>query len=114
MAPRVIFLVSDTGGGHRASAEAVEKARGLVYRYNWLIKPMPRTYGLVFHGTDNRLAIRAAVRAFGRQLRPGINRSVGPEPPAGIVSFHPLTNHVTVEVLDRLKLEIPFVTGITD
>ena len=139
MAPRVIFLVSDTGGGHRASAEAVEKAielaypgrfqidtidpfvegsrpfiRWLVYRYTWLIKHMPRTYGLVFHGTDNRMAIRAAVRTFGRQLRPGINRSVGPEPPAGIVSFHPLTNHVTVEVLDRLKLEIPFVTVITD
>jgi 1,2-diacylglycerol 3-beta-galactosyltransferase len=139
MAPRVIFLVSDTGGGHRASAEAVEKAmelgypgrfqidtidpfvegsrpllRWLVYRYTWLIKHMPRTYGLVFHSTDNRMAIRAAVRTFGRQLRPGINRSVGAEPPAGIVSFHPLTNHVTVEVLDKLKLDIPFVTVITD
>src|ERR1700682_2121782 len=139
MAPRVIFLVSDTGGGHRASAEAVEKAmqlqypgrfqidtidpfiegsrpllRWLVYRYTWLIKHMPRTYGLVFHGTDNRMAIRAAVRTFGRQLRPGIDRSVGVEPPAGIVSFHPLTNHVTVEVLDKLKLAIPFVTVITD
>src|ERR1700694_3041430 len=99
MAPRVIFLVSDTGGGHRASASAVEKAmelaypgrfkidtidpfvegsrplvRWLVYRYNWLIKHMPRTYGLVFHGTDNRIAIKAAVGTFGRQLRPGIAR----------------------------------------
>jgi 1,2-diacylglycerol 3-beta-galactosyltransferase len=139
MAPRVIFLVSDTGGGHRASAEAVQKAmelgypgrfeidtidpfvegsrpllRWLVYRYTWLIKHMPRTYGLVFHSTDNRMAIRAAIRTFGRQLRPGINRSFGTEPPAGIVSFHPLTNHVTVEVLDKLKLDIPFVTVITD
>jgi 1,2-diacylglycerol 3-beta-galactosyltransferase len=139
MAPRVIFLVSDTGGGHRASAEAVQKAmelgypglfqidtidpfvegsrpllRWLVYRYTWLIKHMPRTYGLVFHSTDNRMAIRAAIRTFGRQLRPGINRSFGAEPPAGIVSFHPLTNHVTVEVLDKLKLDIPFVTVITD
>ena len=139
MAPRVIFLVSDTGGGHRASAEAVEKAielhypgrfdidtidpfvegsrplvRWLVYRYNWVIKHMPRTYGLLFHGTDNRVMIKAAVRSFGRQLRPGINRSVGDDPPAAIVSFHPLTNHVTIEVLDKLGLNIPFVTVITD
>ena len=139
MAPRIIFLFSDTGGGHRASANAVASAmeseypgrfeidmidpfvegsspfiRWLVYRYNWVIKHMPRTYGLLFHSTDNRVMIRAAVRTLGRQLRPGIKRGVGDHPPAGIVSFHPLTNHVTVETLDRLDLDIPFVTVITD
>jgi 1,2-diacylglycerol 3-beta-galactosyltransferase len=139
MAPRIIFLFSDTGGGHRASANAVASAmeteyprrfeiemidpfvagsrpllRWLVYRYNWVIKHMPRTYGLLFHSTDNRVMIRAAVRTLGRQLRPGIQRGVGDVPPAGIVSFHPLTNHVTVETLERLKLDIPFVTVITD
>jgi 1,2-diacylglycerol 3-beta-galactosyltransferase len=139
MAPRIIFLFSDTGGGHRASANAVASAmqsaypgrfeidmidpfvagsrpllRWLIYRYNWVIKHMPRTYGLLFHSFDNRLMIRAAVRTFGRQLSPGIKRGVGDLPPAGIVSFHPLTNHVTVETLDRLNLDIPFVTVITD
>jgi 1,2-diacylglycerol 3-beta-galactosyltransferase len=88
--------------------------RWLVYRYNWVIKHMPRTYGLLFHTTDNRLMIKAAVRTFGRQLRPGIRRGVGDQPPAGIVSFHPLTNHVTVETLEQLNLHIPFVTVITD
>jgi 1,2-diacylglycerol 3-beta-galactosyltransferase len=139
MRPRLIFLFSDTGGGHRAAAEAVSRAmetaypgrfdidlidpfvqggrplvRWLVYRYSWLIKHMPKTYGLVFHGTDNRMAVRAAVRSFGRQLRPGINRSVEERPPAAIVSFHPLTNHVTIQVLDQLGLDVPFVTVITD
>jgi 1,2-diacylglycerol 3-beta-galactosyltransferase len=75
---------------------------------------MPKTYGLVFHGTDNRMAVRAAVRSFGRQLLPGINRSVEERPPAAIVSFHPLTNHVTIQVLDKLGLDVPFVTVITD
>ena len=139
MRPRLIFLFSDTGGGHRASAEAVARAmemeypdrfeidlidpfvqggrplvRWLVYRYSWVIKHLPRFYGLLFHGTDNRMMVKAAVRSFGRQLRPGINRSFGDNPPAGIVSFHPLTNHVTIQVLDRLGLDIPFVTVITD
>src|SRR5579859_4478778 len=139
MAPRIIFLFSDTGGGHRASANAVVAAmeaeypgrfeielidpfvagsrpflRWAVYRYNWVIKHMPRTYGLLFHTTDNRVMIRAAIRTLGRQLRPGITRGVGDSPPAGIVSFHPLTNHVTVETLNKLGLDIPFVTVITD
>jgi 1,2-diacylglycerol 3-beta-galactosyltransferase len=60
------------------------------------------------------VVIKAAVRTLGRQLRPGIKRGVGDQPPAGIVSFHPLTNHVTVETLDQLNLDIPFVTVITD
>jgi 1,2-diacylglycerol 3-beta-galactosyltransferase len=141
MRPRLIFLFSDTGGGHRASAEAVARAmeleypgrfeidmidpfvqgsrpliRWLVYRYSWVIKHLPKIYGLVFHGTDNRMMVRAAIRSFGRQVRPGINRGVGDgdTPPAGIVSFHPLTNHVTIQVLDKLGLDIPFVTVITD
>jgi 1,2-diacylglycerol 3-beta-galactosyltransferase len=139
MRPRLIFFFSDTGGGHRASAEAVSRAmdmkypgrfeiemidpfvqgsgplvRWLVYRYSWVIRHLPKVYGMLFHGTDNRMMVRAAVRSFGRQVRPGINRSVGDKPPAAIVSFHPLTNHVTLEVLDKLGLDIPFVTVITD
>src|SRR5258708_348032 len=139
MPPRIIFLFADTGGGHRASANAVAAAmqaqypgrfeiemidpfvagsrpflRWAVYRYNWVIKHMPRTYGLLFHTTDNRVMIKAAIRTLGRHLRPGIARGVGDLPPTGIVSFHPLTNHVTVETLDRLGLDIPFVTVITD
>ncbi len=88
--------------------------RWAVYRYNWIIKHMPRTYGLLFHSTDNRVMIRAAIQTLGRQLRPGIARGVGDRPPAGIVSFHPLTNHVTIETLEKLGLDIPFVTVITD
>jgi 1,2-diacylglycerol 3-beta-galactosyltransferase len=88
--------------------------RWLVYRYGWVIKHLPKLYGVLFHGTDNRMMVRAAIKSFGRQLRPGINQSVGESPPAGIVSFHPLTNHVTIEVLDKLGLDIPFVTVITD
>src|SRR5258708_24199011 len=97
MPPRIIFLFSDTGGGHRASANAVAAAmqaqypgrfeiemidpfvagsrpflRWAVYRYNWVIKHMPRTYGLLFTTTDNRLMMRTAIRTHARQLRHGI------------------------------------------
>ncbi|MEA2646644.1 MAG: hypothetical protein QOE92_1727 [Chloroflexota bacterium] len=139
MAPRILFLFSDQGAGHRASATAVARAmdleypdrfdiqlldpfvsgshpflRWVVYRYNWLIKHMPRTYGLVFHGTDNRAMMRTALRIFGRQFRPGIRENLSREQPRGVVSFHPLTNHLVVEAIEKLRLDVPFITVITD
>src|SRR5205807_983896 len=106
MAPRILFLFSDQGAGHRASATAVMRAmeleypgrfdvqlldpfidgsrpflRWVVYRYNWLIKHMPRTYGLIFHGTDNRAMTLAAIRMFGRQFRPGIRKALADQQP---------------------------------
>jgi 1,2-diacylglycerol 3-beta-galactosyltransferase len=88
--------------------------RWLVYRYNWLIKHMPRTYGLIFHGTDNRAMTRAAIKLFGNQFRPGIRRKLSDARPAGVVSFHPLTNHLVVEAIEKLALDVPFITVITD
>ncbi|MEA2682028.1 MAG: hypothetical protein QOK05_356 [Chloroflexota bacterium] len=139
MGPRILFLFSDTGGGHRASANAVARALELeypghfdvqlvdpfvqgggpllgwiVYRYNFMLKHLPRTYGFIFHATNNRAIMRLAIRVFGRQVRPGIRRHLEELDPDGIVSFHPLTNHVTVEVMDQVGLKVPFITVVTD
>jgi 1,2-diacylglycerol 3-beta-galactosyltransferase len=139
MQPRILFLFSDTGGGHRASANAVARALELeypghfdvqlvdpfvqgggpllgwiVYRYNFMLKHLPRTYGFIFHMTNNRAIMRLAIRIFGRQVRPGLRRHIDDMKPDGVVSFHPLTNHVTIEVLDELGLKVPFITVVTD
>lgn len=139
MALRLLFLFSDTGGGHRASASAVAHALELeypghfevqlldpfvhgggpilgwiVYRYNFMLKHLPRTYGFLFHATNNRAVMRFVIRVFGRQVRPGIRRHLEEMKPDGIVSFHPLTNHVTVEVMDEIGLLVPFITVVTD
>lgn len=140
MAPRILFLFSDQGAGHRASATAVKTAMEqeypgrfdielvdpfaggsskpllswLVYRYNWLIKHMPRTYGMIFHGTDNRAMSRTAIRLFGNQFRPGMRQRLNEARPAGVVSFHPLTNHMVLEAIQKVGLDVPFITVITD
>ncbi|HEY8740665.1 MAG TPA: glycosyltransferase [Candidatus Dormibacteraeota bacterium] len=139
MAPRILFLFSDTGGGHRASANAVNRALELeypgrfevelldpfvqgggpllgwiVYRYNFMLKHLPRTYGFIFHATNNRAVMRLAIRMFGHQVRPGMKQRIQEMRPEGIVSFHPLTNHVTVEVMDEVGLKAPFITVVTD
>lgn len=139
MGPRILFLFSDTGGGHRASANAIAGALELeypghfdvqlvdpfvqgsgpllgwiVYRYNFMLRYLPRTYGFLFHLTNNRAVTRFAIRLFGRQVRPGIKHHVQEMNPDGIVSFHPLTNHVTVDVMGEIGLNVPFITVVTD
>jgi len=139
MAHRIVFLFSDTGGGHRASANAVARALELeypggfevqlldpflkggrpllgwiVYRYNFMLKHLPRTYGLLFHLTDHGAVMRFVIRLFGRQVRPGLRQNLEELKPEGIVSFHPLTNHVTVAVMDEIGLQVPFITVVTD
>ena len=139
MAPRIVFLFSDTGGGHRASATAVMKAmeleypgrfdvelvdpfvqggrpfvRWLVYRYNFMLKHLPKTYGLVFHLTDNRAMMRATIRLFGKGLRLSVRNYLEEHRPDAVVSFHPLTNHITVEEMAEMGLMVPFITVVTD
>ena len=139
MPPRIVFLFSDTGGGHRASASAVARAmeieypgqfevtlldpfveggrpfvRWLVYRYNFMLKHLPRTYGLVFHLTDNRAVMRAAIRLFGKGLRVGVHKYLDEKRPDAVVSFHPLMNHVTVDEIDHIGMKVPFITVVTD
>ncbi|MFN2463186.1 MAG: glycosyltransferase [Candidatus Dormibacteria bacterium] len=139
MAPRIVFLFSDTGGGHRASATAVQKAlelefpgrfdvslvdpfveggrpllRWIVYRYNFMLKHLPRTYGMMFHLTDNRAMMRSVIRIFGGPLRKSVRRHLAEMKPNAVVSFHPLMNHVTVEEMAALDLRVPFITVVTD
>jgi 1,2-diacylglycerol 3-beta-galactosyltransferase len=137
--PRIQFLFSDTGGGHRASAQSVASAlqhgypdrfdvelldpfvdgsrpllRWIVYRYSWFLKHMPLTYGFFFHLTDNRPLMRTAIRLFGRQFRPGFRRNLEQRRPDAIVSFHPLTNHVALEAMRDSGFTVPFITVVTD
>jgi 1,2-diacylglycerol 3-beta-galactosyltransferase len=136
--PRILFLFSDTGGGHRASANAVARAmeleypgrfqvelldpfvdgsrpflRWLVYRYGFLIKHTPMLYGAIYHVTDNRAVLRAAIKVLGRQFRPGMRGNLA-RPVAAVVSFHPLLNHVVIETMHQARLSLPFITVVTD
>jgi 1,2-diacylglycerol 3-beta-galactosyltransferase len=135
----ILFLFSDTGGGHRASATAVASAieleypgrfevelldpfvdgsrpflRWLVYRYQWMLKHLPLTYGLLFHATDNRPLTRTTLRMFGNQIRPALQRHLQKRSVRAIVSFHPLLNHITVEAMESANVDVPFITVITD
>ncbi|XP_078438529.1 putative monogalactosyldiacylglycerol synthase 3, chloroplastic isoform X2 [Wolffia australiana] len=120
----VLILMSDTGGGHRASAEAIRDAFriefGDEYRVfvkdvwkehaGWPLNDMERSYKFMvkhvqlwkvaFHGTYPREVEEGLMK-----YRPDI-----------IISVHPLMQHIPLLVLkwQRLHMNVVFVTVVTD
>ncbi|KAL5220736.1 hypothetical protein ABZP36_025449 [Zizania latifolia] len=139
-AKNVLILMSDTGGGHRASAEALRDAfrlefgdayqvfvRDLGKEYGgWPLNDMERSYKFMirhvrlwkvaFHGTSPRwvhgMYLAALAYFYANEVVAGIMRYN----PDIIISVHPLMQHIPLWVLkwQSLHPKVPFVTVITD
>ena len=136
----MLFLIADTGGGHRASATAVAReveadsggrvrcilldpfaeasprlVGALVDLYAPLVRHAPWAWGALYHATDSRAAVRLLRASVLRLVEPGLRAAVAREQPAIVVSFHPLLNHLGARVLDRMPPpRPPMVTVVTD
>ncbi|WOL17306.1 hypothetical protein Cni_G26097 [Canna indica] len=136
----VLVLMSDTGGGHRASAEAIRDAFRLEFgdeyqifvkdlgkeHAGWPLNNMERTYKflvkhvqlwkMAFHGTSPRwvhcLYLAALASFYAKQVEAGLMKYK----PDIIISVHPLMQHIPLSVLKWQKLQkrVVFVTVITD
>ncbi len=131
--------MSDTGGGHRAAAQAVASAlverhpdrfqvriadpfgphgnpllHRIVSLYSPMIRHTPPVWGTLYHATNSRPAVAALVRAYAPLVGPTLLRLLSEYQPALVASFHPLTNHVTARLLRRRLPGIPLITVITD
>ncbi|KAJ6847708.1 monogalactosyldiacylglycerol synthase, chloroplastic [Iris pallida] len=139
-AKKVLILMSDTGGGHRASAEAIKAAFNQEFgdEYQvfvtdlwtdhtpWPFNQLPRSYNfLVKHGTLWRMTYYgsapklvhqphfAATSAFiAREVAKGLMKYQ----PDIIISVHPLMQHVPLRILRAKGLlkKIVFTTVVTD
>jgi 1,2-diacylglycerol 3-beta-galactosyltransferase len=136
---RILFLISDTGGGHRAAAKAISVALsdarpsceiatvdGLVAAasfpankspqiYAWGMKGWGRVlWGLFFHLLNGR--VRA--RLYADVAFPGLSRRLATlirdQAPDVVVSTHPLLTRVVSRALGRLERRIPFAIVVTD
>ena len=139
MARRILILMSKTGGGHRASAEALQAGFGLLYGdafhvdvidllmdyLPWPLREAPKSYGfmsaktpwlwrLLFEATDEGLTTKALDSTAARALSHSVERAFVEYQPDLVISVHPLAQHVSLRALKRLRLAIPFVTVITD
>ncbi len=141
MTQRLLFLIADTGGGHRASANAVaaalnashpdqydisiidpfvEAAPAFAGATTGLYAPIARhvrwLWGGIYYATNSSLAVEGVSRSILTLLAPGIRSLIHDLSPAAVVSFHPLLNHVTGRILHALPAEErpPFLTVVTD
>ncbi|XP_057862226.2 probable monogalactosyldiacylglycerol synthase, chloroplastic isoform X2 [Cryptomeria japonica] len=137
---KVLILMSDTGGGHRASAEAIKAAFELEFgdEYKvfvtdlwkdhtpWPFNQIPRSYSFLvkhgtlwkvtFHGTAPRIIHQTNLAATSAFIAREVARGLMKYQPDIIVSVHPLMQHVPLRVLKSKGLlkKILFTTVITD
>ncbi|KAJ4754406.1 Processive diacylglycerol beta-glucosyltransferase [Rhynchospora pubera] len=136
----VLILMSDTGGGHRASAEAIRNAFQIEYgdaykvfvkdlckdHAGWPLNNMESSYKFMvkhvqlwkfaFHGTSPRwvhcMYLAALAAFYAKKVEAGLKKYK----PDIIISVHPLMQHIPLWVLkwQGLQNRVVFVTVITD
>jgi len=137
---RILFLYSDTGGGHRAAAQAIDRSlRGLpgadrietrhvdafaacgvfplregVASYGSMLKVRPSPYPAIYHLTNGRTRIRVISELGMPFIRRNLRRTLAATRPDIVVSVHPLLNTVARRFIDTMRLPAQLVTVITD
>jgi 1,2-diacylglycerol 3-beta-galactosyltransferase len=136
----VLFLMADTGGGHRNAARAVGESLELAYPggfapvlcdplggpgsarllrwvtglYGPAVRLAPWLWGAVYYATNGRPAMWLLRRTLLRLADRAVAGAAMAHGPAAIVSFHPLTGMAAVRARDRAAPQAPVVTVVTD
>jgi 1,2-diacylglycerol 3-beta-galactosyltransferase len=136
---RLLFLIADTGGGHRAAATAVERQMamsspgdfeitildpfssakprvigGTAGLYGPITRHARWLWGGLYHATNSRSAVALLEGTVLRSVTRAVTEATLRIDPDCVVSFHPLLNHVSVRAVHGQARRIPVVTVITD
>ncbi len=140
MTKRALFLISDTGGGHRSASNAITAALDEIKEpfafehriedvaahcsfpltqlglgYSMALRYAPPVYGALYYATNGRRRYRALVRFCEPLYRERLRDLFLSYKPDVIVSVHPLLNHAALRARADAGMEnIPIVTVITD
>lgn len=140
MTKRALFLISDTGGGHRSAANAITAALDeirepssfehriddvaahcsfpltqLGWGYSTALRYAPPVYGALYYATNGRRRYKALVRFCEPLYRERLRDLFLNYRPDVIVSVHPLLNHAALRARADAKMQhIPIITVITD
>ena len=136
--PHIVFLFSDTGGGHRSAARAIIEAIDLLYPQQTThemvdvfreyappplqhapdiyppLSRVPRIFGAGFHLSDGSLRTRLMYQILWPYIRFGVRRLLLEHPADLLVSVHQLVNAPVARALAVSRLTTPFVTVVTD
>ena len=134
--PHILFLFSDTGGGHRAAADAIIEAMQLEFsdatttemvdflkdyapspydqlpRFYPEMVRLPELWGVGYKISDGRPQARLMTSTFWPYVRRAARRLVKEHPADLLVSVHPLANSFFLRALGKNRP--PFVTVVTD
>lgn len=140
MPKKMLILMSDTGGGHRASADAIAEATAHLYgdeirvrivdawrnHVPWPLNQIPDAYpwmvsdGLWFWNAlwrtdDKAWSPQVVQQVFTPLVRRSAIELFRAEAPDLVVTVHPIINHIPLRVLrNTLRSDAPFVTVVTD
>ncbi len=139
--PRAILLLTaDTGGGHRAAAEALRQAlnrryagqlvavtcdpltgadanrivRWICRRYGPLVRLAPWLWSFLFHATNTAVTVGIVRRLLARFASAPIAAALVRHRPSAIVALHPLLTTPAVAALGRGSTHPALVTVVTD
>jgi 1,2-diacylglycerol 3-beta-galactosyltransferase len=136
----LLFLVADTGGGHRNAARAVGQAlermhpgrfapvlcdplggpgsarplRFVTGLYGPATRLAPWLWGAAYHACDSRPAMRVLQGTLLRLANRPAAEAAAKHRPAAVVSFHPLTGCAAVAAARLSAPGAPAVTVVTD
>jgi 1,2-diacylglycerol 3-beta-galactosyltransferase len=135
----ILILMSDTGGGHRAAAEAIANALEREFpncyqieypdvirntarfpfnhaadMYTFAIAHAARFYGATFHFTNHPRVAPFSLRFVTSVTARGLRRLLRDASPDLVVSVHPLFSIAPRRVLRDLGSRAPFVIVVTD
>ncbi len=135
---RILFLISDTGGGHRAGALAVEAALKsidptieVVIRdamveaaawpsnhapeiYNWGMKHARWVWGGFFYAMNGPIRARLLADINWPLMARKMRQLVLRDQPDLVVSVHPLMTRAVVRAIASSGRKVPFATVVTD
>lgn len=136
---RVLIFFSDTGGGHRAAANALTEAFHFQFpdRYEVVMVdgfkecapfPLnqisatyfpittytPQLWGALFRSSNTRFALPSSAAFDDALLRRGCTRVIREHQPDLVISVHPLINRAPCNAVKNIAPYTPFVTVVTD
>lgn len=135
---RVLFLFSDTGGGHRSAFQAIQDAMEMRYgdavafdavdvlrECKWPLNKQPELYprvvntskmlwALMYHSFDGRRRARWARTFIYRNNRRALRRIVAEHPADVVVCTHSVIANPAFRAFLTLEQRPPFLTVVTD
>ncbi len=136
---KILFLLSDTGGGHRASAMAISEAVEALYperyemviedvwkhhmpypinrfpdTYSWITGPGMPIWAMLWKLTHYRKMQRLLFAGVAPLVKDSVAAYLRSQQPDLVVSVHPLMNHLGLQWRHAAELQVPFITVVTD